>query len=67
MCLPVRGHCLHTLINISKHRLEQSDGLWITAALPSILKLIVTEYSERIVTEQMTSFIAHFVTIYCLH
>ena len=40
-----------TLLNISKHRPEQSDCLQPTAALPSMLKLIITEYSETIVTE----------------
>ena len=40
-----------TLLNISKHRFEQSDGLQPTAALPSMLKLIITEYSKRIVQE----------------
>ena len=35
-----------TLLNISKHRLEQSDDLQLTAALPSMLKLIITQYSE---------------------
>ena len=40
---------LHTVLNISKHRPEQSDCL--AAALPSMLKLIITEYSEPIVTE----------------
>ena len=45
---------LHTLLNISKHRPEQNDGLWLITALPSMQKLIITEYSESIVTEQMT-------------
>ena len=42
---------LHTLLNISKHRPEQSDSFLLTAALPNMLKLIITEYNKPIATK----------------